>query len=72
MIRMIISNSNSERIAYPEALQGLLNAANAEKSRDRLSGWPRLLKVATPLYELPDLAKEFRLGGCMSRMNVPN
>ncbi|MES3708720.1 diaminopropionate ammonia-lyase [Pseudomonas putida] len=55
---MFIANPKAHRQPYPAALASVMNVAKAQESRQWLSQWSRLNSGSTPLYALPDLAKE--------------
>ncbi|KPA88221.1 MULTISPECIES: diaminopropionate ammonia-lyase [Pseudomonas] len=55
---MLIANPKATRQPYPDSLQSLMSIAKAQESRQWLAPWKRLNAGATPLYSLPDLARE--------------
>ncbi|HZW20326.1 diaminopropionate ammonia-lyase [Noviherbaspirillum sp.] len=57
---MIIRNNQATRAEYPSGLRAIMNMEQAEESRDWLSCWPMLSRGATPVWQLPGLAR--RLG----------
>ena len=55
---MLIANKRADRRPYPGELQSLMSIARAQESRRWLSPWPEIARTATPLYDLPDLARK--------------
>jgi diaminopropionate ammonia-lyase len=58
---MLILNPNAILAQYPTDLGEIMNIARAHESRRWLSKWPLITSHATPLYELPDLAKHLKI-----------
>lgn len=58
---MLIQNPSATRAPYPAELAEIMNVTRAHESRQWLSRWPQIARQATPLYELPDLAKRLKL-----------
>lgn len=63
---MLMTNPLAVRSAYPDDLKALMSLEQAQQSRRWLSGWDGLAPGATPLRELPGLAR--RLG--VARLSV--
>ncbi|WP_083654936.1 diaminopropionate ammonia-lyase [Burkholderia sp. SRS-W-2-2016] len=59
---MLIHNQNAERSPYPSELKEILSIEKAQESRAWLLGWDKIASNATPLYELPGLAKKLGVG----------
>lgn len=57
---MLIKNKQVLRAAYPLELRAIMSMEQAEESRQWLSWWRMLSRGATPLWQLPGLAR--RLG----------
>ncbi|AJO79598.1 diaminopropionate ammonia-lyase [Pseudomonas sp. MRSN 12121] len=55
---MPYANPHAVRTPYPEALRHWLNIERATQSRDWLAHWSLLNPLPTPLYPLPDLARQ--------------
>lgn len=55
---MLIANPKATRQPYPDSLKAVMSIAKAGESRQWLAPWNRLNAGATPLYALPDLARE--------------
>lgn len=55
---MFVDNPRAVRAPYPAGLAALMNLAQASESRRWLSAWPGLARTATPLIELPGLARQ--------------
>ncbi|MCA0175257.1 MAG: diaminopropionate ammonia-lyase [Proteobacteria bacterium] len=55
---MLMTNPRAVRTAYPDDLKALLNLAQAQQSRRWLAGWDGLTPGATPLRDLPGLARQ--------------
>ncbi len=58
---MLILNPNATRAAYPSDLAEIMNKANAHESHQWLSCWPLIAPDATPLYDLPDKARQLQV-----------
>jgi diaminopropionate ammonia-lyase len=54
---MLIANPRSERTPSPAELRAMLDIEGALESRRWLAPWTGIARVATPLYDLPDLAR---------------
>lgn len=59
---MLISNKYAACVPYPAELRSIMSVERAEESRRWLSRWPGIARAATPLYELPGLAAQLKLG----------
>ena len=59
---MLFANPRAVRCAYPQALQQMLNVQGARQSLHWLSQWSGLNHGATPLLDLPGLARDLGLG----------
>ena len=59
---MITLNPAASRTAYPDDLEQVLNLRAARESLAVLSQWPLINSGATPIYDLPGLAQELRVG----------
>ncbi len=57
----MIQNPSATRAPYPRVLAEVMNIAQAHESRCWLSQWPQIARQATPLYDLPDLAKRLKV-----------
>lgn len=55
---MLIANPKACRQPYPDSLKSVMSIEKAQQSRQWLAPWARLNAGATPLYSLPDLARE--------------
>ncbi|CAM5183914.1 Diaminopropionate ammonia-lyase [Castellaniella defragrans] len=55
---MLIANPRAVRTPYPAELRSILNIERAQESRRWLAAWPRIHHRATPLRDLPGLARE--------------
>ncbi|WP_017903988.1 diaminopropionate ammonia-lyase [Pseudomonas asplenii] len=55
---MLIANPKATRQPYPDSLKSVMSIEKARQSRQWLAPWARLNAGATPLYSLPDLARE--------------
>ncbi|NBF06848.1 diaminopropionate ammonia-lyase [Pseudomonas sp. Fl5BN2] len=58
---MLFANPRAVRETYPAHLRCLLNIQQARQSREWLAHWPLLNQQPTPLYPLPDLARQLGL-----------
>lgn len=58
---MLIQNPSATRAPYPPELAEIMNIARAHESRLWLSQWPQIARQATPLYDLPDLARRLKV-----------
>lgn len=58
---MLILNPKATRAPYPSDLAEIMNKARAHESRQWLSRWPLIAPQATPLYELPDKARQLQV-----------
>ncbi len=58
---MLILNSRATRAAYPSDLAEVMNKDRAHESRQWLSRWPLIARDATPLYDLPDKARQLQV-----------
>lgn len=58
---MLIQNPSATREPYPAELAEIMSITRAHESRRWLCQWTQIARQATPLYELPDLAKRLRL-----------
>ncbi len=63
---MLYANPRAVRAPYPAELRAIMSIERAQESRRWLAAWPGLTPGATPLHELPALAR--RLG--VARMCV--
>ncbi|RDV00461.1 diaminopropionate ammonia-lyase [Trinickia dinghuensis] len=54
---MLIVNSRSSRIPYPEELRKIMSMKAARESGAWLSHWDQINRSVTPLWDLPDAAK---------------
>lgn len=61
----LIQNPRATRTAYPAELRNIMSVEKAQESRKWLSTWIGINKGVTPLYGLPDLAKELGVGGIL-------
>ena len=59
---MLLANPRARRAAYPEALKEVMSVQGAQESRDWLSHWSGPSRGATPLIDLPDLARKLSVG----------
>ncbi|WP_044874508.1 diaminopropionate ammonia-lyase [Pseudomonas sp. LFM046] len=59
---MLIANPNATRGAYPEDLRALMNTQLADENRAWLSTWSHLSGSATPLWDMPGLARQLGVG----------
>lgn len=57
MTKQLVLNPRATRTAYPADLAAVMNMARAHESRQWLSQWPGIARGATPLHDLPGLAK---------------
>ncbi len=55
---MILTNLRAQRGAYPPELQAILNIDAAHESHAWLKHWSHISAVPTPLWALPDLARQ--------------
>lgn len=55
---MLISNHISSRKPYPQELQQIMNISAAEEGRRWLSTWDKMRRDSSPLWGLPNLARE--------------
>ena len=60
---MLVINKNATRGAYPRELRDILSIAEARRTRDWLSRWSLLSPEPTPLWQLPDMARELGVAG---------
>ncbi|VTU15588.1 diaminopropionate ammonia-lyase [Variovorax sp. RA8] len=60
---MLFNNPHACRRAYPDELRDILSIAQARRTRRWLSTWPMLSPGPTPLWRLPDLARELGVAG---------
>ena len=58
---MLRPNPAAVRAPYPAALAAIMNIARAHESRQWLAHWPQISGMATPLYDLPDLADQLHV-----------
>lgn len=58
---MLRPNPAAVRAPYPAALAAVMNVARAHESRQWLAHWPQISGMATPLYDLPDLAGQLQI-----------
>ncbi|HBT5093380.1 TPA: diaminopropionate ammonia-lyase [Klebsiella pneumoniae] len=58
---MLIENKRAARTHYPAGLQAIMSIERAQESRRWLAPWTGLTRGATPLYDLPDLAKQLQV-----------
>lgn len=58
---MLIANTRAERTPYPARLRSIMSMERAQESRRWLAPWAGIARHATPLYDLPDLAKTLQL-----------
>ncbi|MDS1142281.1 diaminopropionate ammonia-lyase [Pusillimonas sp. SM2304] len=54
---MLIANPRATRASYPAELRTIMSTERAQESRRWLSAWSGIASEATPLYDLPDIAK---------------
>jgi N-carbamoyl-L-amino-acid hydrolase len=59
---MFVSNARSSRAPYPASLHDTLCIAKAKESRQWLSKWSDLNQEPTPVWSLPDAAKNLEIG----------
>lgn len=55
---VLITNTRALRTPYPAGLQSILSIERAQESRRWLAAWPGIAGKATPLYDLPGVARE--------------
>lgn len=58
---MLITNERAARTSYPAELQSIMNVECAQESRRWLAPWAEIARGATPLYDLPDMAKKLQV-----------
>lgn len=58
---MLIVNARAVRAPYPADLAAIMSMARAHESSQWLSHWPGIAPHATPLYDLPDLARQLQV-----------
>lgn len=58
---MLLPNTRATRTPYPANLLSIMNMERALQSRRWLAGWTGIAREATPLYDLPDLAKSLNI-----------
>jgi diaminopropionate ammonia-lyase len=54
---MLIANSRATRAPYPAELRSIMSIERAQESRRWLAPWAGIARKATPLFDLPDLAR---------------
>lgn len=59
---MLIANGLAIRAVYPPELRNIMSVERAEEGRKWLSTWDGINRGATPLFDLPDLAKQMGVG----------
>ena len=62
---MILHNPRAVRAPYPADLDQLMSLAAGRQSRAWLAAWPGLAPGATPLHDLPGLARALGLGAVL-------
>ena len=67
---MIFSNPHARRSPYDADLQSVMDMARSHESRLWLSHWTQLNPGATPLWQLPQLARQLRLAQIGDRKSV--
>ena len=55
---MLIRNPRAIRAPYPAELRSILSIERAQESRRWLAAWPQIAPAATPLHDLPGLARQ--------------
>ncbi|MBN9404417.1 MAG: diaminopropionate ammonia-lyase [Burkholderiales bacterium] len=55
---MLIPNPHAIRAPYPAELRSIMNIERAQESRRWLAAWPQIARAATPLHDLPGLARQ--------------
>lgn len=55
---MLIRNPRAVRAPYPADLRSIMNIERAQESRRWLAAWPQIARSATPLHDLPGLARQ--------------
>lgn len=55
---MLITNPQASRTAYPAELHAIMNIDRAQECHRWLATWKGISPEATPLYDLPDLARK--------------
>jgi diaminopropionate ammonia-lyase len=58
---MLVENKYASRAPYSDDLRQVMSVAKADESRRWLSCWPELSREATPLWDLPRLARDLKL-----------
>ncbi|MRK21882.1 diaminopropionate ammonia-lyase [Pseudomonas sp. JS3066] len=59
---MLIANPKCTRRPYPDDLRAIMSVTQATESRTLLSSWSRFERAVTPLWQLPDLARDLGVG----------
>ena len=55
---MLIRNPRAIRAPYPADLRSIMSIERAQESRRWLAAWPQIARGATPLHDLPGLARQ--------------
>lgn len=55
---MLFTNPRALRAAYPSELRSIMNIERAEESRRWLNAWNGIARGATPVYDLPGVARK--------------
>lgn len=60
---MLLANPHARRAPYPPDLQQVMNVAQARASRRSLASWDLLAPGPTPVWPLPQLARDLGIAG---------